>query len=110
MTRSTQSIPPEIWASAKAAMDVWAAGDHAALHEVCACVEPLVLRVLVDETHDEILSKHLLTEALVRIEFGAFAHRQDVVAWAMDVAHRVAEAAAHRRYDPRTKRSQPRDR
>ncbi len=76
-------------------IDVWSAGDEAALSEVCACIEPLLLRYLLNETQDAALAQELLEQTLLRVQFGAHAHGTDVVAWALDIASRLA--AAYRR-------------
>ena len=82
----------ELRGETKMAMDVWAAGDESALSEVCECIEPLLFCYLFDETHDVELSRELLDQTILRVQFGAYGHETDVVGWALEVAHRLASA------------------
>jgi hypothetical protein len=76
-------------------MDVWTAGDEVAFSEMRACIEPLLFKYLLDETHDAKVSRHLVDETLVRIEFGAYRHETDIVSWALEVATRLASVSGY---------------
>jgi DNA-directed RNA polymerase specialized sigma24 family protein len=71
-------------------IDVWSAGDEAALSEVCGVIEPLLFRYLLNETQDAALAQELLEQTLLRVQFGAYGRGGDVVGWALEIASRLA--------------------
>src|SRR5258706_10174977 len=91
-----ESMPPELVMQTRAAIDVWTAADDVALGELCDCLRPLLFQFFVTETRDRELAADLLEQTMTRVRFGAFAHRNDVIGWTLEIAQRLLGSAIMR--------------
>ncbi|HEY2511976.1 MAG TPA: hypothetical protein VGI39_14010 [Polyangiaceae bacterium] len=90
----------------RGALDVWDEGDDAALTTLCATLRPLLLEFFESKLADTAGAEDLVEETLRRVQFGAYTRRPDAVAWVMDIAQRLADAAVHHS-QPRLPTSSP---
>jgi DNA-directed RNA polymerase specialized sigma24 family protein len=103
MVRATSEIeepePVGGWATGDP-LAGWDPGAEVAFATLCACVRPLLLRYLLDQTLDSELACEIVEETLRRARFGAYARGEaagDAVAWLLGIADRLTAAALHHR-------------